>query len=117
MNTHRSPKEIAEAMMSRSSCAVQVGACIEDSEGRIISWGWNSMGPSGYGIHAEAHAIFRSKRTRLRGSTLYVASNRKRSGNSVTSRPCLGCQVLLKNAGIVAFYWRTRDGDWISELT
>lgn len=115
MNTNRSPEEIAEAMMSRSVCAVQVGACIEDHHG-VFSWGWNSVGSSGYGLHAEAHAIVRANADRLQHATIYVASQRRSSGNSVTSRPCIGCQILLQNKGISTIWWRDKTGLWIKEL-
>lgn len=115
MNTHRSPREIAEAMLSRSVCLVQVGACLEDSHG-VFSWGWNSVGASGYGIHAEAHAILRANRGRLKGATIYVASKRIHSRNPNTSRPCLGCQILLQGMGIKAVWWRDKNGDWNHEL-
>lgn len=117
MNTRRSPKEIAEAMMSRSLCLVQVGACVEDREGRIIAWGWNSSGQDGFGLHAEAHAILRANRHRLRGAAIYVASRRRRSGNSVTSKPCLGCQILIKGAGLAQVLWRDKNKIWHKEHT
>lgn len=111
MNTKRDPKEIAESMMHRSRCNYQVGACIEDKSGRVISWGWNSEG-KGFGIHAEAHAILRGNPTRMRGGILYVASRRKASGNIIYSKPCLGCQILIQAKGISKVYWREAFNVW-----
>ena len=79
--------DLAVDILARSTCMVQVGAAIVDYKGSIISWGWNSSGPSGCGLHAEAHAIGRANRKRLRGATIYVASVRqKNDGVSRVSR-------------------------------
>lgn len=112
MNTRRSPREIAEAMAMRSVCTVQVGACVEDRHGRIVAWGWNSSGMDGFGLHAEAHTIFRANRNRLIGSTLYVASIRRRTNRSIISKPCLGCQILIDGVGIKTTYWRDKNKVW-----
>lgn len=98
--------------MSRSTCSVRVGACLVDEYGRIFSWGWNSMGPHGLGLHAEAHAICRANHQRLLNSTLYVASVRARNNLSVTSKPCIGCQILMQNLHIHRALWREKDNTW-----
>lgn len=106
-----SPIEVAEAILRRSTCAVQVGACLSDGFG-IYSWGWNSSGPSGMGEHAEAMVMRRVNRKRLilPGSTLWVAARRQRNGCPVIARPCEACQRLIKGVGQVM--WRDGDGIW-----
>lgn len=110
-----SPKEVAESILSRSTCAVQVGCCISDRSGRLIGWGWNSMGPNGMGIHAEVHAILRSNRRRLEGSTVWVASQRKRNQKVLCSRPCAECRGFIKWAGVATVRWRDNNGRWENE--
>lgn len=110
MKKPASAKELAVDILGRSQCSVQVGAAIEDASG-ILSWGWNSVGFSGYGLHAEHHAILRANKRRLRGSTIYVASMRKRNGKVVTSKPCEDCQKLIDKWEL-RVVWRQFDGGW-----
>lgn len=105
-------KELASDILARSGCSVQVGAAIE-ADGHIISWGWNSPGFDGYGLHAEAHAIMRANRKRLRGATIYVASIRRRNLRLVTSKPCAACQKLIDKWDL-RVVWRNNNGEWIS---
>lgn len=105
------PAEVAATILNRSISAVKVGACLVDGHA-LHSWGWNGMGPDGYGIHAEAHVIRRANPRRLEGSTLYVASVRARNNRFVISRPCLECQKLIRWAGIAKVWWRGMDGVW-----
>lgn len=92
------PRQLAEDLLDRSTCAVQVAAVIADRHG-IFSWGWNSVG-DGFGEHAEAAAIRRANKKRLAGSTIYVASRRRKSKNTLLSRPCDHCLALLRAYGI-----------------
>lgn len=108
MNLKAHPTEIAISLLGRSTCSVQVAAVLVDKFG-VFSWGWNSAGADGYGEHAEAHAIRRANRKRLKGSTIYVASQRRRNKRTVTGRPCEGCQPLLKGVSVV---YRDADGNW-----
>ncbi len=103
------PKELAEEILKRSICTVQVGAVLADGSG-IFSWGWNHAGPEGMGMHAEAHCLRRANKARLNGATLYVASRRHRNHKVITSQPCLECQALLK--GLTRVLWRDADGRW-----
>jgi deoxycytidylate deaminase len=103
-------KDLARDILSRSSCSVQVGAAISDDVG-IFSWGWNSVGFTGLGLHAEAHAILRANKQRLFGSTIYVASKRKRNGKTVVSKPCEDCQKLIQKWNI-GVKWRDNNGEW-----
>lgn len=111
MQKPKDPKELAEAILSRSVCCVMVGAVIADGWG-IHSWGWNGMGSDGYGMHAEAHAISRANPRRLKGSTVYVAALRKRNGKPVGCKPCPGCAKLLKACGLSVRY-RDGKGVWV----
>jgi deoxycytidylate deaminase len=105
----KNPTELAESILKRSVCAVQVGAVIEDEYG-IQSWGWNSPG-SGFGMHAEEHAIRRGNRQRMHGSVIYVAAVRKKSGRVVFAKPCVSCQRLIDNLSMTVRY-RDKDGEW-----
>lgn len=105
----KDPRELAETLLNRSTCSVQVAAVIEDSHG-IHSWGWNHSG-KGFGQHAEAHAFERANGKRLWLSTIYVAAIRKRNGNPVIAKPCVNCQKLLDKYMITVKY-RDKDGMW-----
>jgi deoxycytidylate deaminase len=109
MRKPASAKELAIDILARSNCSVMVGAAIEDHTG-IVSWGWNSVG-SGYGLHAEVHAIQRANRRRLAGATLYVASMRARTNKSITSKPCPDCQRLIDKWGL-RIVWRDANEEW-----
>jgi deoxycytidylate deaminase len=113
MRKPASGADLAIDILARSPCSVQVGAAIADKHG-IFSWGWNSVGPDGFGLHAEAHAISRANRKRLRGALLFVASVRKRNGKVVTSKPCVECQRLIDKWNLRVM-WRENNEDWIYE--
>ncbi len=103
------PRQLAIDLLPRSICSVQVAAVLAHKDG-VYSWGWNSVG-SGLGEHAEAAAIRRSKRGRIYAMTIYVASQRRRNGKTVNSKPCADCQKLLTKYMIDAYY-RDADGEW-----
>lgn len=109
MNTQSSPRDISATLLRRSVCVVQVAAVLSDKWG-VHSWGWNSSGPTGYGLHAEAHCLQRANRKRVAGSTLYVAARRRRNGRIVTARPCPGCQTLIKD--VQRIIYRDENGVW-----
>jgi deoxycytidylate deaminase len=88
---------------------VQVGASIADPTGRILAWGWNSVG-DGYGEHAEASAIRRANKRRLEGAAIYVAAKRSKV---ITARPCEACRALIERWGISEVHWRDGEGLWI----
>lgn len=102
------PKDLAVDLLNRSTCAVQVAAVLVDKTG-IYGWGWNSVG-TGFGIHAEAHCLLRSNRRRWRESIMYVAAKRKKSGGTVTSKPCEECAKLVRKVGRVVY--RDKDEVW-----
>lgn len=103
-------KELAEDILERSTCNVQVGAAIEDSAGYIVSWGWNGVG-DGEGIHAECHAIQRANKQRLRYGVIYVASKWRRKGKMTKAKPCEDCARLIKK-WCLRVCWRGSDGLW-----
>jgi deoxycytidylate deaminase len=103
-----SPEQLALDIMKRSICSVQVGAALQDIDGRIISWGWNSVG-DGFGEHAEAAAIRRANKRRIGYATLYVASQRKRNSKPILSKPCPDCQALLDKYLIDVLYRDARE--------
>ncbi len=85
---------------SRSPCEYKVGALIHDKKG-VVAVGWNNAW-HGLGIHAEAHAVMRSNRARLRGATITIAGRRC---GWIYSRPCEACQALIDKWGLnVEFY-------------
>ena len=111
MKKPSNPIEIALAMVSRSTCNVRVGAVIWDSAG-IISWGWNSAGPSGMGQCAEIHALLRANRSRLANSSIAIAGKRKAS-TVVTSFPCEKCFARLQKYKLSTVYIEQKDSQWI----
>ena len=111
----KDPRELAETILARSSCNVQVGAVLEDYY-NIVSWGWNSMGPDGLGMHAEEHCILRANPLRRPRSVIYVASRRRRNNKPLLSRPCHDCQRLLLGCGIKRVYYHDGSGKWHYEV-
>lgn len=99
-----SPMRLAFDLLDRSSCAVRVAAVIADKDG-IFSWGWNSSGRDGLGEHAEAAAIRRANRKRLKGAILYVVAQRARSKRILLARPCPDCERLVRKAGILRTHY------------
>ena len=104
------PRDLVLNLLSRSVCAIQVASVIADDVG-IFGWGWNSMGPTGYGLCAERHAIGRSKRVRLWEATIYVAGKYKDKGTVVNSKPCEKCQAMIDKYGMTVVF-RGKDGKW-----
>lgn len=97
------PRQLALDLLPRSTCAVKVAAVLVDDSRRIFAWGWNSAG-NGLGEHAEAAAIRRASKKRLRGATIYVASERTRNGKVVCSKPCPECLARIRNWGLKVVY-------------
>jgi deoxycytidylate deaminase len=104
------PRQLAIDLLPRSTCSVQVAAVISDRHG-IFAWGWNSVG-NGFGEHAEAAAIRRANKKRLKGADIYVASMRNRNKKTICSCPCPECYSLIDNLGIDMVYFRDADGKW-----
>jgi cytidine deaminase len=104
------PRQLAIALLSRSTCQVQVAAVITDRQG-IFSWGWNSSGRDGFGEHAEAAAIRRANKKRLEGSTIYVAARRSRK-KCITAKPCVDCAGWIRGVRIKNIIYRDGYGNW-----
>lgn len=109
MHKPSNAKLLAIDILSRSACLVQVGAAIEQ-KGRLVGWGWNSQW-AGFGIHAECHAIRRTNKRRLRGATIYVASQWRHNGKLTPAKPCPSCERLIRKWDM-RVYWRDREGNW-----
>lgn len=107
----KDPRDLAEALLSRSSCAVQVAAVLTDRHG-VHGWGWNNSGRDGMGEHAEVACLRRANRRRALASTLYVAAQRARNGRTVTARPCIGCMAWITRFGVGRVVWRDANGGW-----
>jgi deoxycytidylate deaminase len=112
--TKPSPQSLALDLLSRSSCSVQVAAVIFDKHG-IFSWGWNHLGSSGLGEHAEIHAIKRANKRRLEGASIAVAGRRVRKlwNTVVPSMPCEACGRRLAKVGIREVWIQDRKGKWL----
>jgi deoxycytidylate deaminase len=115
MDKNKDPRELVVQLLKRSQCAVQVGAVIANDWG-VHYWGWNSSGPTGYGQHAEAHAIERACKDRWMTvawdpeNRIYVAARRKRNGRIVTAKPCEECRKLIDKYRLRVVY---RDGNGV----
>jgi len=112
----KDPRELAETILNRSICNVQVGAVVEDYHG-IMSWGWNNPG-EGFGKHAECHCLDRANPWRLHNTwcSLYVAAQRKRNSKPVLARPCEDCWLRIKRyTGITEVWYRDPSGLWVRE--
>lgn len=103
------PRNLAVDLLPRSICTVKVAAVISDSYG-IYAWGWNSVG-KGMGLCAEAHAIGRASKKRLKGSTIYVAGKWRGKDKAVPAKPCESCQRLIDKHGLKVV-WRDKDEAW-----
>ena len=104
------PRDLTVNLLSRSTCAIKTAAVVADKHG-IFGWGWNSMGPTGLGIHAEAHCIQRSNKSRLDGATIYIAAERTRNNKAVSCPPCVDCHELIINYDLKVIY-RGAQGVW-----
>ena len=111
MNTHRNPRELAIDLCSRSPCRVKMACVLSDGYG-IFNWGWNHPGPKGIGEHAEAMAIRRANRKRLKDSKATIAGYRGRTLGPVKSKPCEACQALLEVHGVERVEWMEQNGVW-----
>jgi len=106
---HPTEADLAESVLLRSICRVQVGAVIADKHGSVIAYGWNHVG-DGYGCHAEEHAIQRASWADLRGTRIYVAGWRPRSNSYVPARPCDHCMQWIRSHGIATVFYRDKNG-------
>lgn len=105
----KDPRDICVYLLSRSSCKVQVAAVLADNKG-VFAWGVNHAG-SGFGEHAEIHALKRANPRRVPKAAMYIAARRKKSGNPVSARPCAACAPAVRQCLVVKF--RRNDGVWV----
>ena len=114
MNTRIGEHAVAETCARRSKCRVQVGAALSDNYG-IFKWAWNHPGPNCDGAHAEAEALKKVNRKRLRGAKITVAAFRGRK--MILARPCEAlCLPLLKKYGLKTIEYTTKECVWKTEL-
>lgn len=106
----RAPKELALTLLNRSQCSVKVAAVLVDSYG-VFSWGWNSSGPSGFGLCAERHAIKRANRWRLPDSEIFIAGMRVRNHSFVEAKPCEKCLAVILKCKIKVIHYYDK-GEW-----
>ena len=114
MITNLDPRELADALCTRSQCSVQVAAVLADRRG-VFAWGWNSQGLDGFGEHAEAHAIRRGNPRRYGRAVLTVAAVRAKNGKRICSSPCVKCRQRIVKAGISTVEYRLPNGHWVRE--
>jgi deoxycytidylate deaminase len=63
-------------------------------------------------IHAELHAILRTRVGGVRGGEIYIATVRSKSGNIGLAKPCQVCQELLWEVGLHSIYYTVRGDRW-----
>ena len=108
MNMRLGERALAEYFAKRSGCKVQVGAVLSDNWG-IFKGSWNHPGPNCRGAHAEAEALKRVNRRRLRGAKIIVAAFR--NGKMILARPCEEiCLPLLKKYNLTIMEYSTKEG-------
>ena len=95
---------LAERLMKRSACRVQMAAVVSDRDGRVFAWGWNHAGADGYGMCAERHALSRANPKRLKGATIHIRGFNR--ANESSSKPCTTCHAALLHAGIETVHYR-----------
>lgn len=93
--------DVARAASRLSQLRPQVGAAVIKG-GRVLGIGFNRPGSSKYSKwtrHAEVVALLNA-RGRTRGATLYVWRGHGLTGEAMLAKPCAGCQVAIRLAGI-----------------
>lgn len=100
----------AKKALLRSNYKVQLGACILDKTGRLISTGFNSIkthpkfanGLKSFTIHAEISALLHSK-VDLKGSSLFVY--RELQLTPGLAKPCDACFAAIVETKIRYIYY------------
>ena len=126
---------IAEAVLTRSTCLRRKYGAVIVKDDEIISTGYNGA-PRGIenccdigycvrmqeniphgeryeecrSVHAEANAIISASRHDMIGSTLYLAGFEADGTPILDATPCLMCQRLILNAGISSVVTRNNHG-------
>jgi len=94
----------------------QIGAALSDPKtGRVKQIGWNHFFPAHRTLkcyrstwHAEFHVIMRTGLDRTNGTMLTIFGQVRNNGNTIVSKPCLVCQELCREAGIVKIEYSTK---------
>ena len=98
------PMDKAIEVASRSMNKRHLTGCVIAYEDTIIDWGWAHTGEwrrgMPYSVHAEIHALMRSRHELLDGCVAYIACVAKKSGNIRNAMPCLSCATALLGYGI-----------------
>lgn len=76
------------------------GVLVSGKNGAVISSTYDE-----YRIISDAHAETRVLKKAGRGAILYVARVLKKDGSFAMSRPCQGCQLRVKAAGVLKVYY------------
>ena len=83
--------------------------------GVILAEGWSHIGPSLrelYSVHSEIHSLGRARHLDLSGSTAYVATISKKSGNITLAKPCITCAIAMASAGVELAYYTVNNDEW-----
>lgn len=115
MNKSAGPRQLSLDLLPRSICTVKVGCVVTDAGGAIIGWGWNSLGPTGYGLCAERHAFSRVNKNRMWSGFVYVAAEWASHGRFAPAKPCEKCQAIIEKYEMDV-YWRDKGGKWRHEI-
>ena len=123
---------IAQAVAHRSTCLRRRYGAVIVKDRVIVSTGYNGAAkgavdclergtcpriaqniPSGeryelcVAVHAEANAIISAARSEMEGATIYIAGINVADGSVANATPCMMCDRMISNAGIVErIYYR-----------
>ena len=104
-------------------------------KGKVMSIGWNSnktsplqkdlnrlrdipvdCGEAHHTLHAEVSCLTKAKDLDIDwGRASLFICRIKKDGSRGLSRPCSGCQALIRNMGIKNVYYTTNDNGWCFE--
>ena len=104
-------------------------------KGKVMSVGWNSTktsplqkslnkfrhyeldcGMAHHTLHAEVSCLTKARDLDIDwGRASLFICRIKKDGSRALSRPCVGCQALIKSMGIKNIYYTTNDNGWCFE--
>lgn len=104
MNADKKILDRATVIAKRSPQKRFMTGSIIMKNGKEVGTGWSHVSSlrlnNLYSIHAEIHALGRSRHLDLKGATAYIANISRKSGNLTLAKPCLSCAIALYSAGI-----------------
>ena len=125
INWHDYFLEIAHVVSKRSTCLRRHYGSVIVKDNKIISTGYNGAPrgeenccdrgycereqlniPAGEryelcrGVHAEQNAIINADPVQMEGATIYIVGTNVKDGTPASSKPCLLCERMIKNARI-----------------